>query len=314
MTLFNRGKTNPELFPDLEKLRGDRDGELGALVGRAWDAVIDTSGYVPRHVRLSAELLAPSVAHYLFISTISVYRDYSTIGMDETAPIATLADPTTEQVTGETYGALKALCEKAAEDAMPGRTTVIRPGLIVGPEDRTDRFTYWPVRVERGGEVLSPGTPADPIQFIDVRDLAEFIVVCLENKVLGTFNADAPAGALSMGKLLETCREVSGSGARPDLGRGGLPRAAEREPVAGHALLGAGGGRRGGLRQGEHGEGPRRRPGHAAAGRHGPRDPGLVAPGTRGPAQDPARGPGAGAGSRGSGGLAREELTGAQAP
>ncbi len=214
VTLFNRGKTNPELFPDLEKLRGDRDGDLGALVGRTWDAVIDTSGYVPRHVRLSAELLAPSVAHYLFISTISVYHDYSTIGMDESAPIATLADPTTEQVTGETYGALKALCEKAALDAMPGGATIIRPGLIVGPEDRTDRFTYWPVRVERGGEVLCPGAPADNIQFIDVRDLAEFIVVCLENKVLGTFNADAPAGVLTMGQLLDTCREVAGANAR----------------------------------------------------------------------------------------------------
>ena len=214
VTLFNRGKTNPELFPELEKLRGDRDGELSALIGRTWDAVIDTSGYVPRHVRLSAELLAPSVAHYLFISTISVYRDYSVVGMDESAPIATLADPTTEQITGESYGALKALCEAAAQDAMPGRTTVIRPGLIVGPEDRTDRFTYWPVRVDRGGEVLSPGAPTDPIQFIDVRDLAEFIVVCLESRILGTFNADAPAGVLTMGKLLDTCREVTGSDAR----------------------------------------------------------------------------------------------------
>jgi 2'-hydroxyisoflavone reductase len=211
VTLFNRGKTNPELFPDLEKLRGDRDGDLSALVGRTWDAVIDTSGYVPRHVRLSAELLAPSVAHYLFISTISVYKDYSVVGMDESAPLATLADPTTEQITGETYGALKALCETAAQDAMPGRTTVIRPGLIVGPEDRTDRFTYWPVRVERGGEVLSPGTPDDFIQFIDVRDLAEFIVVCLENKAFGIFNADAPAGSLTMGRLLETCRDVTES-------------------------------------------------------------------------------------------------------
>jgi 2'-hydroxyisoflavone reductase len=214
VTLFNRGKTNPELFPDLEKLRGDRDGDLGALVGRTWDAVVDTSGYVPRLVRMSAELLAPSVAQYVFISTISVYKDYSVIGMDESAPLATIADPTTEQVTPETYGALKALSEKAAEFAMPGRTTVIRPGLIVGPEDRTDRFTYWPVRVARGGEVLCPGTPEDPIQFIDVRDLAEFIVVCLEDKVIGTFNADAPAGVLTMGKLLETCREVTAADAR----------------------------------------------------------------------------------------------------
>ena len=213
LTLFNRGRTNPHLFPDLEKLRGDRGKDIAALEGRRWDAVIDTSGYVPRHVTMSAELLAPQVDHYVFVSTISVYKDYAVIGMDETAPVGTLEDPTTETITGETYGPLKALCEQAAEAAMPGRVTNIRPGLIVGPRDRSDRFTYWPVRVGRGGEVLAPGTPEDRIQFIDVRDLAEFIVHALEQKLSGVYNCDSPAGEYTIGRLLETCRDVTASNA-----------------------------------------------------------------------------------------------------
>ncbi|MGH7151312.1 MAG: NAD-dependent epimerase/dehydratase family protein, partial [Planctomycetota bacterium] len=141
ITLFNRGKTNPHLFPELEKLHGDRNGDLKSLEGREWDAVIDTSGYVPRHVRDSATLLRDAVKHYVFISTLSVYADNSKPGMDESSPVAELADETTEKVTGETYGALKALCEKAAQASIPDRTTVIRPGLIVGPGDSSDRFT-----------------------------------------------------------------------------------------------------------------------------------------------------------------------------
>jgi 2'-hydroxyisoflavone reductase len=159
ITLFNRGRTNNHLFPELEKLRGDRDGNLEALKGRKWDAVIDTSGYVPRLVADSAGLLAPNTGQYIFISSISVYADFTKRGMDETAPVGTLTDPTTEEITGASYGPLKALCEQAAEQAMPGRTTIIRPGLIGGPGDRTDRFTYWPVRVARGGDVLAPGNP-----------------------------------------------------------------------------------------------------------------------------------------------------------
>jgi len=149
----------------------------------------------------------------VFISTISVYKDYSIVGMDETAPVGTIEDPTLEQVDNETYGPLKALCEQAAEASLPGRVTNIRPGLIVGRRDRTDRFTYWPVRVGLGGEVLAPGTPDDPIQFIDVRDLAEFIVHSLEVKLSGVFNADSPGGLLAIGGLLDTCAEVTGSGA-----------------------------------------------------------------------------------------------------
>lgn len=213
VTLFNRGRTNPQLFPDLEKLRGDRKTDLTALQGRKWDTVIDPSAYIPADVTRSATLLAPNVSQYVIISSISVYKDFSIVGMDETAPVAILADPTVGKVTGETYGGLKALCEQAAEKAMPGKVTVIRPGLIVGPGDTTDRFTYWPLRVARGGEVLAPNTRNDFIQCIDVRDLASFIVTCLENKTMAVFNADAQAGSLTTGALLDTCKAVSKSDA-----------------------------------------------------------------------------------------------------
>lgn len=213
VTLFNRGRTNPGLFPDVEKLRGDRKTDLKALEGRKWDAVLDPSAYIPADVTRSATLLAPNVGHYLLISTISVYAALDKPGMDERAPLATLKDPTVEQVTGETYGGLKALCEQAAEKAMPGKTTVIRPGLIVGPGDTTDRFTYWPVRVRKGSEVLAPNRPTDFVQCIDVRDLANFVVTCLEQRTTGIYNADAPGGSLTIGRLLDTCKQVAKSDA-----------------------------------------------------------------------------------------------------
>ncbi|MCL6642308.1 MAG: SDR family oxidoreductase [Candidatus Bipolaricaulota bacterium] len=213
VTLFNRGQHNPELFPEVEKLRGNRDGHLEALHGRRWDAAIDTCGYVPRVVRASAELLAHSVEHYTFISSISVYADFSVLGLNETAPLGRLQDETVEEITGETYGPLKALCEQAAERAMPGRVLIIRPGLIVGPHDPTDRFTYWPYRVAQGGEVLAPGRPDRPVQIIDVRDLAEWIVRMVETGKTGTYNATGPDHALTMGQLLETCKSVSRSDA-----------------------------------------------------------------------------------------------------
>ena len=172
VTLFNRGQHNPNLFPNVEKLRGDRNGDLSALEGRQWDAAIDTCGFVPRIVRASAELLRNSVKHYTFISSISVFAQIDKAGLDEDAPLATLKDETVEEVTNETYGALKALCEQAVEQTMPGRTLIVRPGLIVGPDDPTDRFTYWPVRTARGGEMLAPGRPDQATQIIDVRDLA----------------------------------------------------------------------------------------------------------------------------------------------
>ena len=213
-TLFNRGKTRPNLFPDVEKLRGDRDGDLTALRDRRWDAVIDTSGYVPRVVRASAELLAPNVRQYVFVSSISVYTATTTPGPDESHPVAVLADPRTEVVDETSYGALKALCEQAVEAALPGRTTNVRPGLIVGPGDPSDRFTYWPTRVAQGGEVLAPGAPTDPVQVIDVRDLAAFILTTLEKGHVGVFNASGPGDPLGIETLLTTCKTVSGSDAR----------------------------------------------------------------------------------------------------
>ncbi|HVS17394.1 MAG TPA: NAD-dependent epimerase/dehydratase family protein [Planctomycetota bacterium] len=214
MTLFNRGRTDPERFAKLEQLRGDRDHDLDALRGRTWDAVIDTSGYVPRHVRGPAELLAPSVGQYVFVSTCSVYADLGSLPIDESSRLAEIDDPTIERVDGETYGALKALCERSAEEALPGRTTIVRPGLIVGPGDTSDRFGYWPLRAAEGGEVLAPGDPRWETQFSDVRDLAAFLVHVIERRTVGVFNVDGPTRPESMGELLETCVEVAGSDAR----------------------------------------------------------------------------------------------------
>lgn len=213
ITLFNRGRSNPGLYPQVEKLTGDRRSDLSALDDRRWDAVIDTCGYIPREVRLSAEKLAAATDHYTFISTLSVYADNSQTGIDESAPVGTLEDETTEEVTGPTYGPLKALCERAAEVAMPGRVLVIRPGLIVGPHDNSDRFTYWPYRVAQGGAVLAPGRPGRRVQFIDVRDLAEWTVRMVEEGRTGIYNADGPQQPLPMGDLLAACKAVSGSDA-----------------------------------------------------------------------------------------------------
>ena len=214
VTLFNRGITRPALFPDLEKLHGDRDkDDLKALEGRKWDAVVDTSANVPRWVKKAAAVLGPNIGHYIYISSVSVYADTSKPGIDETTAVATIADETTEKITGETYGALKALSEKAAETAMPGKVTVVRPGLIVGPDDPTDRFTYWPVRVAKGGEVLAPGGAGDPVQLIDARDLGAFLVKLIEDKAIGVFNALGPDQPLSMGQTLEACKKVAASDA-----------------------------------------------------------------------------------------------------
>ncbi len=209
VTLFNRGQHNPELFPTVEKIKGDRNGGLDALAGRQWDAVIDTCGYVPRSVTASATHLANQVSHYTFISTISVYADYSQAGIDESSPVGRLDDPTVEEVTGERYGPLKALCEEAAEAAMPGRVLTVRPGLIVGPHDPTDRYPYWPVRVARGGEVLAPGDPTQQIQFIDVRDLAEWTIRMVEMNTTGIYNATGPAQPLTMQHFLAACNAVA---------------------------------------------------------------------------------------------------------
>ena len=240
LTLFNRGRTEKRIggIDGVEKLHGNRDPNLPAdeakndadeyvnpsprglesLQGKSWDAVVDTSGYYPRIVKASAELLAPSVKQYIFISSISVYADSSTPNQDEDAPVAKLNDPTVEKMGDqfENYGGLKALCEQAAETAMPGRVANVRPGLIVGPGDQTDRFTYWPVRISQGGEALAPGNPNDPVQLIDVRDLAEWIVLMIEKNTVGVFNAINPApGKLTIGQTLEACRVASKSAGMP---------------------------------------------------------------------------------------------------
>jgi 2'-hydroxyisoflavone reductase len=215
VTLFNRGKTNNLLFPDLETIVGDRDGGLEGLKGRRWDAVIDNSGYVPRHVHDTATLLANSSDHYVYVSTISAYASLAA-PLDETAPLATMEDPSIEEVTGETYGPLKALCEQRAAAAFGGeRLTILRPTYICGPGDRTDRYTYWPARTARGGQMLWPGTPEDLIQIIDVRDLAAFTVRVLERRITGTYNTVTPAGGFTMGDLLADCLAVSAAETEP---------------------------------------------------------------------------------------------------
>jgi 2'-hydroxyisoflavone reductase len=206
VTLFNRGRTRPELFPDVERLTGDRDGDLEALRGRSFDAVVDTSGYVPRIVRETIAALG-EVGHYTFVSTISVYADLST-PPTESSPVAQLTQETEEW--REAYGELKALCEDAVRQRFP-TAFVPRPGLIVGPWDPTGRFTYWPQRIAEGGRVLAPAPPEARAQVIDARDLAAWIVRAAENGTAGTYNAvDHPT---TRAALLEACREVAGSDA-----------------------------------------------------------------------------------------------------
>ncbi len=215
VTLFNRGKTNSGMFPDLETIIGNRDPEidegLSGLKNRQWDAVIDTSGFVPRIVRASSLYLADNVGQYLFVSTICQYDNWMEGDKYRTEDVAhaTLEDPTTEDVRTH-YCELKAYCELAAEDALPGRVTQIRPGLIVGPLDKSDRFTYWPVRADRGGEMLAPGKPSDLTQYIDVRDLGQFMVHCVEEKMMDTFNLIRQP--MPMGDILDSCLRVADKG------------------------------------------------------------------------------------------------------
>lgn len=215
VTLFNRGKSNPDLFPQLETILGDREQDVNKLgeAGRIWDAVIDVAGYLPRIVRLSAEVLKENVARYVFISTISVYENFRKIGVNESDPVGKLQDTTVEEINGETYGPLKALCEQVVQEVYEERALIVRPGLIVGPHDPTDRFTYWPVRVARGGEVLAPQKPEAPIQVIDVRDLAAFIIKLIQDNASGVYNATGPDYELTIGKLLDVSKQISGSDA-----------------------------------------------------------------------------------------------------
>jgi 2'-hydroxyisoflavone reductase len=222
VTLFNRGNySNPSV---VETIEGDRHTELHKLKGRRWDAVIDTCGHLPRAVRAAAETLSESVNRYVFVSTQNAYADVKVPGITEDYPLGTLTDEQVNQANaidtqgqpsyGALYGGLKALCERAAEEVMPGRVLILRPGLIVGPYDYSDRFTYWVVRVAAGGEVLAPGRPERFVQFIDVRDLAEWTIRMIERNATGAYNTHGQPNILTMQGLLDECRNVSQSDAQ----------------------------------------------------------------------------------------------------
>lgn len=211
VALFHRGKTNPDLFPEAEHLIGDRkDTNLDALKGRSFDAVIDVSAYIPRAVRELLETVKTD--HYTLISTISVYKRNDLIGQDESAELIHLTDPTVEEITGETYGGLKVLCEEMAEQMMPERVLHVRSGLIIGAHDHTDRFSYWPVRVANGDEVLAPVNRHQPLQVIDARDEAEWVIRSVEANLTGAFNVAGPISG-TLGHALEVSQAVSDSGA-----------------------------------------------------------------------------------------------------
>ena len=222
VTLFNRG--NHSTDADVETIEGDRYTELHKLEGRRWDAVVDTCGHLPRAVSAAAEVLADSVDRYVFISSQNAYRDVSVPDIAEDYPLGTLTDDQLNEANGidtqgqpsygRLYGGLKALCEQAAQEVMPGRVLILRPGLIVGPYDYSDRFTYWVVRVASGGEVLAPGRPERFIQFIDVRDLAEWTIDQIERSAVGAYNTHGQPNTLTMQGLLDECKNVSQSDAK----------------------------------------------------------------------------------------------------
>jgi 2'-hydroxyisoflavone reductase len=209
VTTFTRGRTNPDLFPEAERLRGDRDGDLQALAGREWDGVIDTSGYVPRVVRRSGEQLRGAVGRYVFVSSISVYADFSA-PIDESSPTAELDDPESEDVE-QHYGALKAACERVLDELYGDRVTHVRAGLIAGPHDPTNRFTYWPVRIAEGGDVLVPDVPDRLVQVVDARDLARWMLALAVDGPGGPMNATGPAEPTTMAQLVDRIAAALGS-------------------------------------------------------------------------------------------------------
>jgi len=210
VTHFNRGKRDPDGVESVETLHGDRKGQLDSLKDRRWDAVIDNTGYIPKYCKMSADLLAPNTGYCLYISSISAYASFEKPN-DIGSPTGVLDNLDQEEITNETYGPMKALCEQYVRDAYGRRCSIVRPGYIVGPLDPTDRFTYWPVRFARGGDMAVPGTAADPIQIVDVRDLAAFMMGLVERQVVGDFNAVTPPGAITMGSLMDTSRKVTGA-------------------------------------------------------------------------------------------------------
>ena len=210
VTHFNRGKRDPDGVENVETLLGDRKGKLDSLKGRSWDAVIDDTGYIPKYEKMSAELLAANTGYCLYISSISAYASFEN-RMTSPRHAACSRTSRRKQITNDCYGPMKALCEDYVRQAYGKRSCVVRPGYIVGPLDPTDRFTYWPVRVANGGEMAVPGTPADPIQIIDVRDLSQFMLDLVERRVDGFFNAVTPPGALTMGGLIDSSKRISGA-------------------------------------------------------------------------------------------------------
>jgi 2'-hydroxyisoflavone reductase len=215
VTLFNRGRSNAMVHAELEQIRGDRTTDLRRIGDRKWDVVVDTSGYTSDVVERSTRYFADRTQRYLFISTISVYDETKTAGPDEDAPLHMLprdADPT--QFNVEYYGALKALCEAVVRSTFRHRASIVRPGLVAGPYDSTDRFTYWPVRVDAGGAILAPVSRNEPVQYIDVRDLAAFCVHLLESNDGGTYNCVTQRDTLRFGDLLDACVRVTSSDAK----------------------------------------------------------------------------------------------------
>ena len=211
VTLFNRGQHNPEWFPDLEKIKGDRDGDLSGLKGRKFDGVIDTCGYIPRIVRKSAEFLKDSTGHYTFISSISVYNNDDVPGSNENSETGVITDDNVEKMTMENYGPLKVLCENEVMDVFGENSSIVRSGLIVGDGDFSDRFTYWIHRISKGGKVIVPVSKINNVQFIDVKDLAEWTLKLTEDKISGVFNSTGPLEALSLNTFVNKCKEFSGS-------------------------------------------------------------------------------------------------------
>jgi 2'-hydroxyisoflavone reductase len=213
VTLFNRGRTNPALYPEAEKMRGDLADDLDALRGRTWDAAIDLdASHLPRHVRRYAELLRDEVGHFTFVSTITVYADPSR-PVAEDSPVIDPPEPEPEEFDLEQYGGLKVGAERVVRAVFDDRAAIVRPGLIVGPHDPTDRFTYWPRRLAKGGDVLAPGSPTQPVQLIDARDLGLWLVRVAEQRSSGVYNATGPAEPLTLGELLERVAAAVGGGA-----------------------------------------------------------------------------------------------------